>query len=51
MAKSIPNVEAAYADVKVADIDARLDAIKTETAELTERRKLYAPHVTKPAKK
>ena len=40
-------IEAAYADSKVAQIDERLSALKQETADLTERRKVYAPHVTK----
>lgn len=45
--KKLTNVEPAYAGVKVAEIDARLEALDAEKVSLNERRKLYAPHVPK----
>jgi hypothetical protein len=47
MAKKLNDVEPAYADLKVAQIDAELASNKARDAELTEKRKLYAPHITK----
>lgn len=49
MVKKLSNVEPAYADVQVAGIDSRLEALEAERVELNERRKLFAPHVTKRA--
>ncbi len=47
MAKKLASMDEAYANVRVARIDSRLEEIKAEAAELTEKRKLYAPHMTK----
>jgi hypothetical protein len=47
MAKKLNDVEPAYADLKVAQIDAEIAANAERDAELKEKRKLYAPHVTK----
>lgn len=47
MAKQLENVEPAYALHKVNEIDARLAAIETEKKALTEKRKLYTPHLPK----
>jgi hypothetical protein len=47
MVKSIEHIEAAYADKKVAEIDATIEADKAEIKALTEKRKMYAPHMTK----
>lgn len=45
--KKLENVEPAYALHKVNEIDARLAALEDEKKTLTERRKLYAPHLPK----
>lgn len=47
MVKKLENIEPAYAQVKTAEIDARLSAIDEEKKQLTEKRKLYAPHLPK----
>ena len=45
--KKLENVEPAYAVHQVDSIDARLQALEAEKASLTDKRKLYAPHVPK----
>jgi hypothetical protein len=45
--KKLENVEPAYAQHKVNEIDARLSAIDDEKKALTEKRRLYAPHLPK----
>lgn len=47
MAKQLESMEPAYALHKVTEIDARLKAIDVEKKALTEKRKLYAPHLPK----
>jgi hypothetical protein len=47
MAKQLENVEPAYAAHKVAEIDARLKDVEATKKALTEKRKLYAPHLPK----
>ena len=45
--KKLENVEPAYAVHKVNEIDARIAAIDEEKKALTEKRKMYAPHLPK----
>jgi hypothetical protein len=49
MAKQLENVEPAYAAHKVSEIDTELAQIAARKKQLTETRKLYAPHLPKRA--
>lgn len=49
MTKKLENVDPGYATHKVNEIDARLAALDDEKKALTEKRKLYAPHLPKKA--
>jgi uncharacterized protein YceH (UPF0502 family) len=40
---SMAEYEKAYAEARAADIEARIEALKVEVANLTEERKRYAP--------
>lgn len=50
MAKQLESMDAAYAVIKVRQIDERLSEIDAEKKSLTEKRKLYAPHLPKKSK-